>query len=224
MKNFFKKKSSNKNHETINIIGKCPKCGGSLIEQDDYCVCLNTTSRTCTFRIPLTIGNTKIDAQFLNIINELEAVHSAVVKSKQNKIEDNCKDSEALHLPCGNCGSKIIKKDDYAICTNEKCGLKAYSNFKNIHFTDKELAEMMCYGVSPSYFFHKPGQPSEGFIARVVLDIDDNLKLISKYRFIRNMDHVEKKYLDNYYQYQSENKKMSLREVIKRDINRNHFY
>lgn len=49
-------------------------------------------------------------------------------------------------------------------CTNRKCGLKTYSSFKNITFTDMDLAEMMCYGVSPTYFFHKPGQIKEGFL------------------------------------------------------------
>ena len=135
------------------------------------------------------------------------------------------KDKGILPLPCGNCGSQIIKKDNYAICTNRKCGLKACSSFKNITFTDIDLAEMMCYGVSPTYFFHKPGYIKKGFVARVVLDIDNNLNLTNKYKLIRNMDHIEEKYLNNYYYYyDSGNKKMTLRDLIKLDISRNRFY
>lgn len=88
----------NKNNKDLNLTCKCPICGGLIIEENNFYSCSNMYSNRCKFKI----SSYKIDFKILENIKEFKIMRSILAKAKKNK--------GILSLPCGNCGSQIIKK------------------------------------------------------------------------------------------------------------------
>lgn len=209
LKNLVQKKESNTDND-IKPVAKCPKCGLTVIEHNEYWGCVGRLSKSCDFKIKNTYKGEKLDISMLNDFQKMEQftyiygiLHGKAQDEKERRKNAVLRDGVDLNVTCKKCLHEMYRVGKTAKCSNEKCGFEISTTYKGITFSDEQMKDLLNRRVSEEYVFE------DGSKGRVLINQDTKHEFISEYVFFSNVKELKKEYFTYYSVPTSINKKFT---------------
>lgn len=171
------------------ILGKCPKCGGDIIEGKSSYLCANY-KKSCDFIISKEIGGAKITKQDLEKLLNGKITNVKKFKNKENKeYQARLKLNEEAKLTiilenkiqeiatCPKCGEAIIETEKYFLCKNYKksCDLLFNKELNGAKISKADILNLLNNTPIIKEFKWNSGKTSKN---KVVLDENYKYKIL----------------------------------------------